>query len=199
METREKRVEEYACPEGVEVKVNIEQMYTIIMYEVLVLFIFGGLLFNWIWGGLSEYQGGYGFGKTIRFVLLSSKGVSLIIGCCLIYYMIQYLLLYCFFGKDRRSIRRSYSWKSSGFLLMKPLALKYYRWVLLVPFFVLGVFPMLHGFCVGNLLIYIVGAFCTCACSTDCYYFVKLRSFNAEDKIMDGEKPYSAVIIKSTY
>lgn len=199
METQRTIRKEYARPEGVEVKVNMTHLNTIIAYLILVLLIFGGLLYNWIWGGLSDYQGGYGIGKMIRLYIFSFRGISILICSYLIYCMIQYFLLYCFLGKDYRSIRWHHNWQSCGFLLLKPLALKYYRWVLLIPFLVMGVFPLIHGFCVGNLEVYVLGVFYTAASCGNCCYLWKLRSFNGEDKIVDGEKLYSAIVIKSVY
>ena len=199
MEAKEKNLEEYVHPEGVEVKMNMGRMHTIMAYLVLIFFIGGSLLFNYVWGGVSEYQAGHEFGKVLRTLLFSLKGISIMALCFLTCLAIQYVLLFWFSGKDRHAIRWYKDWMLSNFLLVKPIALKYYRLVLLIPFLLMGVFPMVHGFCTGNLGVYIVGVICSGICCGDCYYFWKLRSFGDNDKIVDGEKPFSATIIKGTY
>ena len=199
METKERNLKEYVRPEGMEVKINMRQIHTVMAYLVLIFFIGRGLLFNYVWGGVSEYQAGHGVGKALRMYLFSLKGISIIFLGFVTCLALQYILLFWFSGKERHAIRWHKDWSISGFLLVKPIALKYFRLVLLIPFFLMGVFPLIHGFCTGNLDIYIVGVICSGFCCGDCYYFWKLRSFGDNDKIVDGEKPYNATIIKGTY
>lgn len=197
METQDKRMEEYVRPEGVVVEVNTDRLMTIYAYLFLFLAIAGGLLFNYVWGGVPEYQAGREVGRMLKMFLFSLKGISILLLFTLVYHLMQYVLLYWVSGKDHRAVRWSKNWQ--GFLLVKPLALRYYRLVLLAPFFILGIFPMVHGFCSGNLFIYVFGILSTGIGFGDCYYCWKLRSFRAEDKIVDGKKPYSCMIVKSTY
>ena len=58
---------------------------------------------------------------------------------------------------------------------------------------------MIHGFSTGNSAVYFTGIFCVVASAADCYYFWKLRSFDSDDKIVDGDESLSATIIKGTY
>ena len=75
METKERNLKEYVRPEGMEVKINMRQIHTVMAYLVLIFFIGGGLLFNYVWGGVSEYQAGHGVGKALRMYLFSLKGI----------------------------------------------------------------------------------------------------------------------------
>ena len=199
MEAQDKRMGEYIHPEGVVVEVNVSRIITICSYLFLFLAMAGGLLFNSVWGGVPDYQAGREVGKMLRMFVFSLKGISILFLFMLAYHLMQYALLYWFSGKDRRAICWNKDWKCFGLLLVKPLALRYYRLVLLAPFFILGIFPMVHGFCSGNLFIYVFGILSTGIGFGDCYYCWKLRSFRAEDKIVDGKKPYSCMILKSTY
>ena len=44
METKERNLKEYVRPEGMEVKINMRQIHTVMAYLVLIFFIGGGLL-----------------------------------------------------------------------------------------------------------------------------------------------------------
>ena len=199
METKEKNVEEYTHPQGVEVKVSAARVNLTMLGFIVVFVAAGVILFNYVWGEASSYSAGYELGSIVRLRALSIKGAIIMFLCCLVYILIQYGLLYWFSGKDRQALRWNTDWKSWGFLLKKPLLLKYYRVALLSPFILLGVFPMIHGFSTGNSAVYFTGIFCVVASATDCYYFWKLRSFDSDDKIVDGDESLSATIIKGTY
>ncbi len=199
METKERNVEEYARPEGVEVKVSTGRITVLGLFWGIMIVIVGVLLFNFIWGDTSSYNTGYELGRSVRVDALSSKGFLIMFLCFLGYISLQYLFLYWFSGRDRHALRWNTDWKSCGFLLAKPLPLKYYRVALLLPFFIMGLLPLIHGFCTGNNCFYFIGLFCIICSSGDCYYFWKLRSFNDNDKIIDGDESFNATIIKGTY
>ena len=199
MEVKNNDLEEYARPEGVEVKVSTGRITTLGILSMFILMIVSALLFNYVWGEVSSYRSGYELGHATRFEAFTLKGLLIMLFCALGSILLQYIALYCFSGRDYRALRWNMDWKSWGFLLTKPMALKYYRIALLLPFFVLGLFPMIHGFSTGNSAVYFTGIFCVVASAADCYYFWKLRSFGDNDKIVDGEKPYNATIIKGTY
>ena len=42
METKERNLKEYVRPEGMEVKINMRQIHTVMAYLVLIFFIGGG-------------------------------------------------------------------------------------------------------------------------------------------------------------
>ena len=195
METKEMNLEGYAHSEGVEVKVSAARVnITILLY--LFFFVVGAVvLFNYIWGDGSSYGAGYELGNIARLQALSVKGAIIMALCCLVYTLLQYGLLYWFTGKDRRALH----WKTLGFLVKKPLLLKYYRIALLTPFVLIGLLPFIHGLCTGNDVCFFIGVFCIVGSGADCYYFWKLRSFNGNDKIVDGDESLSATIIKNSY
>lgn len=199
METKEKNLEEYSHPEGVEVKVGAVRINVFIVMFICILLITGALLFNYVWGEATFYDAGYQLGRIFKHYFIDLKGAWVMISCIVGYILLQYVLLYWFSGKDRKSLQWNTDWKSWGFLLRKPLFLKYYRIVLLAPFILLGVLPMIHGFSTGNSAVYFTGIFCVLCSSADCYYFWKLRSFNGNDKIVDGDESLSATIIKGSY
>lgn len=199
METKEKNLDEYTHPEGVEVKVSTARITVLGVLFLIVLLIAGGLLFNYVWGGVSSYSAGYELGQSLRLHVICSEGFAIMVFCFLGYTLLQYGLLYWFSGRDRRALRWNVDWKTLGFLLTKPLALKYYRVVLLTPFVVMGLFPMIHGLCTGNMVFYFIGTFSVVASTADCYYFWKFRSFSGDDKIVDGNESLSATIIKASY
>lgn len=150
METKEMNLEGYAHSEGVEVKVSAARVnITILLY--LFFFVVGAVvLFNYIWGDGSSYGAGYELGNIARLQALSVKGAIIMALCCLVYTLLQYGLLYWFTGKDRRALHWNTDWKSLGFLVKKPLLLKYYRIALLTPFVLIGLLPFIHGLCTGN-------------------------------------------------
>ena len=199
METKEINLEGYAHSEGVEVKVSAARVnITILLY--LFFFVVGAVvLFNYIWGDGSSYGAGYELGNIARLQALSVKGAIIMALCCLVYTLLQYGLLYWFIGKDRRALHWNTDWKSLGFLVKKPLLLKYYRIALLTPFVLIGLLPFIHGLCTGNDVCFFIGVFCIVGSGAVCYYFWKLRSFNGDDKIVDGDESLSATIIKGSY
>ena len=199
METKEMNLEGYAHSEGVEVKVSAARVnITILLY--LFFFVVGAVvLFNYIWGDGSSYGAGYELGNIARLQALSVKGAIIMALCCLVYTLLQYGLLYWFTGKDRRALHWNTDWKSLGFLVKKPLLLKYYRIALLTPFVLIGLLPFIHGLCTGNDVCFFFFFFCIVGSGADCYYFWKLRSFNGNDKIVDGDESLSATIIKNSY
>ena len=199
METKEMNMEGYAHSEGVEVKVSAARVnITILLY--LFFFVVGAVvLFNYIWGDGSSYGAGYELGNIARLQALSVKGAIIMALCCLVYTLLQYGLLYWFTGKDRRALHWNTDWKSLGFLVKKPLLLKYYRIALLTPFVLIGLLPFIHGLCTGYDDCFFIGVFCIVGSGADCYYFWKLRSFNGDDKIVDGDESLSATIIKNSY
>lgn len=194
MEVKNNDLVEYARPEGVEVKVSTGWITGWGLLCAIILVVAGSILFSYIWGKSSAFDSGYAFGHAVKY-----WGFVCIFGALAGYILIQYAVLYFFSGRDRHALRWNMDWKSWGFLIIKPLALKYYRVALLLPFFLMGLLPMLHGFCMGNAMIYYFGMFCIVCSSADFWYFLKLLPFKDEDKIVDGKESFSATIIKGTY
>lgn len=199
MDTKDKRLEEYIHPEGMEVRVGRSRMAAVAFLTMLIITVIGALSYGSIWGRDLDYQSGYGVGQADDFEAFSLSGLVIMILCPLAYLLLQSVLYYWLSGKDHHAIHWNMNWNSWGFLLRKPMLLKYYRVILLLPFCIMGVLPLIHGFCMGNEMIFFIGIFCMIGGSGDCYYCWKLRSFSDNDKIVDGEKPFSATIIKETY
>ena len=199
METKEMNLEEYAHPEGVEVKVSAARANITILLNLFFFVVGGVILFNYIWGDGSSYGAGYELGNIARLQAFSIKGTIIMALCYIVYTLLQYGLLYWFTGKDRRALHWNTDWKTLGFLVKKPLLLKYYRIALLTPFVLIGLLPFIHGLCTGNDVCFFIGVFCIVGSGADCYYFWKLRTFNGNDKIVDGDESLSATIIKNSY
>lgn len=183
METKDKRMEEYIPSGGVEVKAPMGKRRLWIVF-CFVLLIMSLMLFDYIWGESKYSTGGVG-------------GLFLM---CVTYISFQFLLLYFFTGRDIRALRFRIHWGITGVLLKKPMLLKYYRVMLVLPATVLGVLPSIHGLCTGNPTCYAVGLVLFYAGAMgDFVYLWKLRHFSGEDMIVDGEEPYSAIVFKGTY
>lgn len=199
MNTKEIKLAEYVHPEGVEVKVAATP-FNIMMLIFLTLFVaVGVVLYNYIWEYSSRYIIEYSKENIAKLQDLFIEGAIIMTLCCIVYILLQYGLLYWVTGKDRKALRWNTDWKSWGFLVVKPLPLKYYRVILLAPFVLMGLLPFIHGLCTANSVCYFTGIFCIVASGADCYYFWKLRSFDGNDKIVDGKESLSATIIKTSY
>lgn len=66
METKERNVEDYARPEGMEVKVSTGRITVLGLSWGILIVIVGVLLFNFIWGGASSYNAGYELGGGVK-------------------------------------------------------------------------------------------------------------------------------------
>lgn len=124
-------------------------------------------------------------------------GFLLFLLLLLFVFFIQFILLYLFSGRNIHCL--GMSWLSWRVLVRKKLPLKYYRIALLFPYFFIGLLLIIHGFGIGDGLTYQIGTYCILIGLPDLDYYWTLRSFKAEDKIVDGKKPYSCMILKSTY
>ena len=81
METKEKNLEEYSHPEGVEVKVSAARANITILLNLFFFVVGGVILFNYIWGDGSSYGAGYELGNTVRLQALSIKGTIIMALC----------------------------------------------------------------------------------------------------------------------
>lgn len=189
METNEMKTVQPAgySAEGMEIKLSGRKV-NLMGIGVTILFVIAGtFIFEYVWGKQERALEMFAF-----------KGFYLLAGF-LTYLFIQ-LLLYVLFLKGRyRSLKVICDRKGIGFLCKEPIALKYYRVILITPAILIGLIPAVHGFCTGDLLCYGFGLFFLFSAFGDCLYFWKLRHFNDEDKIKDGEESFSGSIIKSTF
>lgn len=195
METQDKRMEEFVHPEGRVVKADMDM---ITMYGLYLIFLIAvTLLFCYIWGFNDNHRNQYELGETEIFQVFTPLWLVVVIICPVVCLSIQYLLLYLFSGRDFRCLKMN--WLSWRVLVRKALPLKYYRVALLFPYFLVGLLLIVHAFGLGDRVSHYAGLWCVFMGLADLGYFRTLRSFRAEDKIVDGKKPYSGMIIKSTY
>lgn len=182
-------------PEGVEVKLSTKSSATVAFIWALVIFMLGTFFFIYIWGDFTAYNVGF---NTSHF--FSKHGLlPFIIPYLLIYVLIQAVILYFMCGRRLKSLRWHLDWSGVGFSPAHPLALKYYRVVLLLPGILLGLLPALHGFCVGDTLVFYLGLYGIMCTSTDIAFWYKLRPFDDEDLLLAGKKSYKATVIKRNY
>lgn len=182
-------------PDGVEVKLSTKSTNMVAFIATIIFFLIGTFLFVYIWGDFTAYN--VGFETSHAF---SRHGLlPFMIPYILMYVFIQGTVLYFLSGKRLRSLRWHLTWGGIGFYLAHPLALKYYRVVLLLPGILLGLLPAIHGFCTGNTLVFYLGLYGIVCTSADIAFWYKLRMFDDEDLLLPGKKPYKATIIKRNY
>lgn len=169
--------------EGTEIRISTGRV-TMIGVITTILILTGGLLaYTYIWGTVESISGIW------RYTLLGLVG----------YLLLQILLLLIFLKGNYRALGFTTDWRSWGPLCKAPIALKYYRVALAVPTIVFGVIPSIHGFCTGNIHCFVTGIVLVAAGCGDYLYLWKLRHFNDEDKIQDGNASFRATIIKGSY
>lgn len=182
-------------PEGVEVKLSTQSGAMVALIWALVIFMLGTFFFIFIWGDFTAYNVGFNTGR-----FFSRNGLlPFLIPYLLVYLFVQGVTLYFMSGRKLKSLRWHLDWSGAGFSTAHPLALKYYRVVLLLPGILLGLLPALHGFCVGDPLVFYLGLYGIVCTSTDIAFWYKLRPFDDEDLLLAGKKSYIATIIKRNY
>lgn len=195
MEDKTMHTEAFSHPDGVEVKLSTKSTNIIAFVWAIVLFIIGTFLFVYIWGDFTAYNVAHQIGGSIaRHGLL-----PFMIPYLLTYILIQAIALYCLGGRKLKSLRWHLDWGGGGFHLKEPIALKYYRVVLLLPGILLGLLPAFHGFCSGDAGIFYLGVYGMVCTSADAAFWYKLRTFDDEDLLLAGKKSYKATIIKRNY
>lgn len=195
MEDKIMNTEALSHPDGVEVKLSTKSTNIIAFTWAIVLFIIGTFLFVYIWGDFTAYKVGNQMGSSIgRHGLL-----PFMIPYFLTYILIQAITLYFLSGRKFKSLGWHFDWGGAGIHLKEPIALKYYRVVLLLPGILLGLLPAFHGFCSGDAGIFYLGVYGTVCTSPDAAFWYKLRNFDDEDLLLAGNKSYKATIIKRNY
>lgn len=79
------------------------------------------------------------------------------------------------------------------------MPLKLHRLVLLLPGLLLGVLPIVHGFCTDSKAIYLFGLLSLTVALGDFMLCYKLRAFHEDDLVAGSDKPYSVTIIRRNY
>lgn len=194
MKAEELKSNVYTCLEGELVKTGTDWMT---VYGLLfVAFVVVTILFGYIWGFDINRIEGDGLGEMEKFQAMT-PGFFVVGGLCLVTgILIQYVLLYLFSGRDYRELH--FNWSSLRFLVKKELPLKYYRLALLL-YVVAGGLLLVHGFGAGDGMTYLLGVNFIIYGARDFDYFRQLRAFKAEDRIVDGRKPYFAIVFRNIH
>lgn len=198
MEKKDTTSENINHPDGVEVKLSTKAITIRGLIVFLALLIIGSLLFVFVWDEFSSYNVGFQIG-TFAKLFTSWEVILIIITGLAIYILLQAGILYWFGGKDKKFLHWQFDWKGAGFYLSRPIALKYYRVVLLLPSILLGLLPIIHGFCIGNASIFYIGMYGIMIASGDIYFWYKLRPFDEEDLLLTHGDFFNATIIKRNY
>ena len=144
-------------PDGIEVKLNLSKTA---VYEILLYFLAmfaSSALYIYIWEEFSSFNWGHFIGLHYGNILLYS------------------LLGYFINGRSLKGLRWACDWKSIGLVPTRPVPLKHYRLLLLLPGTLMGLLPVLHGFCTGNATAYVFGIISLLCCSSDFTMWYKLR------------------------
>ena len=183
-----------AQPDGMEVKINPGRISVyVVMFYILVMFA-SSALYIFIWEEFSVYNLGHYIG------LHWGRGIlRLLLIIFVLYILAGSLVSYFISGRSLKGIRWHCDWKSAGFYPSRAVPLKHYRLLLLLPGILLGVLPVLHGFCTGNATTYVFGIIALVCSTADFTMWYKLRSFDDEDLFQTGKNTYQGTVIRRNY
>lgn len=169
---------------------------------LLFVLLMGIIAFNFVWAQPNDtYSAGYNTGYKLGLLakmLIKEKGSFWLIVWLVIHLALQYGLFYIFSKRDYRSIHFASNWVGFGWVIRKPMALKYYRVTLVIPSLLLGWLPALHGFCTGSFGWFALGLWGIACAFLDYYFLWRLRPFNDEDKIVNVKQNFAIQIIKNS-
>lgn len=185
-------------PEGIEIKISSKAISIKTVLCFLIILIAGSCLFSYVWDEFSSYNVGFQIGKILS-MFKSLRVLLLFLFILVSYILLQAGILYWFGGKDKKAIKWACNRKGIGFYLARPIALKYYRVSLLLPGIILGVLPIIHGFCTGDTVVFFVGMLGIVTAVADMCLWQKLRPFNEEDLLQVNESLIELTIIKRNY
>lgn len=181
-------------PDGIEVKLNLSKTA---VYEILLYFLAmfaSSALYIHIWEEFSSFNWGHfiglHYGKSVLQLLLAIVGL---------YILLYSLLGYFINGRSLKGLRWACDWKSIGLAPTRPVPLKHYRLLLLLPGILMGLLPVLHGFCTGNATAYVFGIISLLCCSSDFMMWYKLRPFDDEDLFKPGKNTFQGTVIRRNY
>lgn len=203
MEATNMNMESISHPDGVEVKLSAKSINIGAVIFFFILFITGTCLFVYVWNEFSSYNIGYLIGTIGKQLVGSSSKCGIfcafVVLFLLAYILIQAGVLFWFSGKNRKVFRWQFDLFGAGFYLTRPITLKYYRVALLLPGILLGLLPAIHGFCIGNAIVFYIGMFGILMASADTYFWYKLRPFDEEDLLLTNNNFFDVTIIKRNY
>lgn len=181
-------------PDGIEVKINPGRITVYVVVSYLLVMFASSALYIYIWEEFSLYNLGHyiglHWGRSIFWLILPVVGL---------YILLYSLLGYFINGRSLKGLRWACDWKSIGLAPTRPVPLKHYRLLLLLPGILLGLLPVLHGFCTGNATAYIFGIISLLCCSSDFMMWYKLRPFDDEDLFRPGKNTSQGTVIRRNY
>lgn len=177
-----------------EIKLTLRSISLRVLIFYLLSLYAGTLLYVFIWEEFSAYGFGYGFGtlwvKGAVWKLLVSGGG---------YLLLEFLVIYVINGYRLQGIGWHWDLKGIGAYLHHPVPLRLYRLRLLLPGLLMGLLPLVHGFCTGNGHVYAVGLLALTAATADFRIWFKLRPYDDDDLFREGKKSYEGTVIRRNY
>lgn len=177
-----------------EVRLATGRLNLIALVGTLLIFILGSLLYNYIWEGFSAYSSGYLLGSILYQYFWETTLCALLANL-----LLSYLLLYFLNGRKAKDIGFITNWAGVAFYTKRPLPLKFFRLVLLLPAILLGVLPAVHGFCSGQPVVYFFGLMSLAAAIGDLMLWYKVRPFDDDDLAQGGKGPFAVTITRRNY
>ena len=177
-----------------EVRLATGRLNFIALVGTLLIFILGSLLYNYIWEGFSAYSSGYLLGS-----ILYQYFWETLLCAFLANLLLSYLLLYFLNGRKAKDIGFIANWAGVAFYTKRPLPLKFFRLVLLLPAVLLGALPAVHGFCTGQPVVYFFGLMSLAAAIGDLMLWYKVRPFDDDDLAQGGKGPFAVTITRRNY
>ena len=152
------------------------------------------LIANYIWEGFSAYSSGYLLGS-----ILYQYFWETLLCAFLANLLLNYLLFYFLNGRKAKNIGFIANWAGVAFYTKRPLPLKFFRLVLLLPAILLGALPAVHGFCTGQPVVYFFGLMSLAAAIGDLMLWYKVRPFDDDDLAQGGKGPFAVTITRRNY
>ena len=177
-----------------EVRLATGRLNLIGLITFLLIFILGSLLYDYIWEGISAYESGYRIGGTLYQYFWRTAVCTFLANL-----LLSGLLLYFLNGRKAKDIGFIANWAGVAFYTKRPLPLKFFRLVLLLPAVLLGALPAVHGFCTGQPVVYFFGLMSLAAAIGDLMLWYKVRPFDDDDLAQGGKGPFAVTITRRNY
>ena len=177
-----------------EVRLATGRLNFIALVGTLLIFILGSLLYNYIWEDFSAYSSGYLLGSILYQYFWETLLCALLANL-----LLNYLLFYFLNGRKAKDIGFIANWAGVAFYTKRPLPLKFFRLVLLLPAILLGVLPAVHGFCTGQPVICLFGLMSLGTAIGDLMLWYKVRPFDDDDLAQGGKGPFAVTITRRNY
>ena len=177
-----------------EVRLATGRLNLIALVGTLLIFILGSLLYNYIWEDFSAYSSGYLLGSILYQYFWETLLCALLANL-----LLSYLLFYFLNGRKAKDIGFIANWAGVAFYTKRPLPLKFFRLVLLLPAILLGALPAVHGFCTGQPVVYFFGLMSLAAAIGDLMLWYKVRPFDDDDLAQGGKGPFAVTITRRNY